>query len=82
MARQNIDDPVRRRPAGKQQRGGTNRHRKGHRVAKPIGEEYLGRRIDEIILAHAQHTGTIGICRRAKAAMDMRHPLGLACRTR
>ena len=49
-----LEHRVGRRPAGEQHRGRADRHREGQRIAEPVGEEQLRRRIDHVVLAHAE----------------------------
>jgi hypothetical protein len=69
---------LRRRAPVEEHRGRADRHREGHGVAQPVGEEDLGHREDRVVLADAQHLRAVGVGGGLQAGMHVAHALGLA----
>ena len=67
---------VRRGAVREQHAARADRHREGHGVAEPIGEEQLGHGIHEVVRPNAQHLLAVRVKGRAQAAMDVAYAFG------
>ncbi len=78
MADESRDDRSRRRALGHQDRRGADRHRKRQRIAEAVGEEELGRREHDVVLANAEHRFRVELRRLDQARMRVHRALGRA----
>ena len=80
MLLEDIGDQVRRRPGRQQHGGGARRHRKGQRIAEPVGEEQLGHRIADVAVLDAEDGPGIKLIGELEIGMGVHGSLGLAGR--
>ena len=77
-----LEGRVGRRPAVVEHRRAAGPQREGHAVAEPIGEEQLGRRVGDVVLADAQHAHAVELAGHHHVALGMDRALGPAGRAR
>jgi hypothetical protein len=61
-----LEGGVGRGPLAHQQRGGAHAHREGQRIAQAVGEEQLGGREADVVLAQAQHALAVQLGRSSR----------------
>ena len=77
-----LEHRLRRRPLGHEQRRRADAHRKGQRVAEPIGEEELGGREADVALLQAEDRLAVKLGRPVRVGVRMHRPLRPAGRAR
>ncbi len=77
-----LEGHVRRRPRRGQDRGAADPQREGHGVAEAVGEEQLGGREADVVLADAQRVDAVELAGHHHVALAVDRALGKAGRSR